>query len=62
MASLMERIRDAFGVHESAHPPMSDGQRSVAERQKRIEKRLEAIDIQVDVLRADQRDVQRSPR
>jgi hypothetical protein len=35
---------------------MSDEQQRVADWQKRIERRQDAIDIQIEVLRADKRD------
>lgn len=54
----MEHVRKFLGMHADA-PPMSDAQQAVADRQKRIAERQRAIDIQVEVLAADRRDVRR---
>jgi hypothetical protein len=55
---LMDRIRHALGFAAS-EPSMNSEQEAVAERLRRIERRQKAIDIQVDVLRADRADARR---
>lgn len=62
VADLMERVRHFLGMHESAPPPMSAEQRHVADKLDRIERRQEAIDIQVEVLERDRREVRRAHR
>jgi hypothetical protein len=53
---LMETIRHALGMTPSAPPSMNDEQSAVAERLRRIALRQKAVDIQVDVIRADTHD------
>lgn len=56
MADLMEAIRHMLGLKASEPPPMSDEQTRVAERLRRIKRRQESIDLQVEILRADRAD------
>jgi len=56
VSNLMEAIRHALGLKASEPPPLSDEQSRVAERLRRIKRRQESIDLQVEVLRADRAD------
>lgn len=59
MARLMDAVRHALGLRLPEPPAMTDEQSRVAERLRRIALRQRAIDIQVDVLRADTSDARR---
>lgn len=59
MPSLMETIRHALGLKPPTPPTMTKEQSAVAERQRRIRQRQTAIDLQVEVLRADRADERR---
>lgn len=55
----MDHLRRALGMAAAPPPSMSLEQTVVAEKQRRIEERQRAIDIQVDVLAMDRRDARR---
>ena len=59
MSSLMERVRHLLGFDAGEPQSMNAEQERVAARLNRIARRQKAIDIQVDVLRADTHDARR---
>jgi hypothetical protein len=58
-SSLMDRVRQLLGFAPD-EPSMNAEQERVAARLDRIARRQRAIDIQVDVLRADTHDARRT--
>lgn len=58
----MGAIRHALGLSEPSGRPMSREQSDIEERQHRIRMRQQAIDLQIEVLRADVSDDRRAYR
>lgn len=57
----MDKVRNALGWDKPTYQPPYE-LTAAEERARRIRERQKAIDIQVDVLRADRRDARQHPR